>query len=437
MNAQSDLQLQHHVQVRMRRDRVDGRRDFLRYVSAASLAAGSLGFTDLLSLQAAALRRREMSCILLWMQGGPSQFETFSPKPGHANGGETRAIGTSVAGIELSENFPRVAQQMRDVAIVRSMTSKEGSHRRASYLLHTGQLPTPTVKYPTLGSMVASEYGRGGSELPSFVQIGGRGLPVARAGYLGAQFDPFQHPRADQPPQNSRPTSAEQRYRRRLGLLDNLEEGFAARGGRRAVEQHRKLYNQASRMVLSPRMRAFDLEQEPDAMREAYGKHQFGAGCLLARRLIEEGVTFVEVVAGNWDTHFDNFDRSRQLAEQVDRPMAQLLADLRQRGRLERTMVIWMGEFGRTPRINPRSGRDHYPKAFNAALAGGGIQGGRVIGKTDAGGETVTDRPVHVADLFRSICHGLAIDPDREHTSAIGRPIKLVEGGEVVQELFS
>ncbi|MCA9248672.1 MAG: DUF1501 domain-containing protein, partial [Planctomycetales bacterium] len=171
--------------------------------------------------------------------------------------------------------------------------------------------------------------------------------------------------------------------------------------------------------------------------RNAYGRSPFGSGCLLARRLIESGVTFVEVALGNWDTHFDNFQRTRTLAEQLDRPMAALVSDLKERGLLDSTLLVWMGEFGRTPKINPRGGRDHFPRAFNAVLAGAGVRGGQVIGATDASGSTVVDRPVTVPDLFRSACHALEIDADREFNTPIGRPIKIVDGGRTVNELFS
>jgi uncharacterized protein (DUF1501 family) len=183
-------------------------------------------------------------------------------------------------------------------------------------------------------------------------------------------------------------------------------------------------------------MTAFELDREPAKVRAAYGEGDFAAGCLLARRLVEAGVTFVEVSVGNWDTHQDNFAQTKDLAARVDRATAQLLADLHARGLLEKTLVVWMGEFGRTPRINPRAGRDHYPRAFNLALAGGGVRGGQVIGRTDAGGTEVTDRPVTVPDLFRSLCRSLGIDPEAEHTTSAGRPIKVVDQGAVVRELF-
>ena len=172
-------------------------------------------------------------------------------------------------------------------------------------------------------------------------------------------------------------------------------------------------------------------------MRAAYGESQFAAGCLMARRLVEAGVTFVEVSAGNWDTHNDNWPRTTELKGQIDQPFAQLIRDLKQRGLLDTTLVVWMGEFGRTPRINPRGGRDHYPKAFNVAMAGGGVRGGRVIGSTDESGADVNDRPVGVTDLFQTFCRSLKIDAALENMSPIGRPIKIVDGGAAVEELFT
>ncbi|HTN74838.1 MAG TPA: DUF1501 domain-containing protein, partial [Pirellulaceae bacterium] len=366
-------QLVHEVDLTWRRGQLR-RRDFLRGVSLAGAAAGTLSWTDLVSAQATELRSRGMSCILLWMQGGPSQFETFSPKAGHANGGETKAIATSVAGIEVSENLPQTAKMMHEICLIRSMASKEGSHPRATYLMHTGYLPTASVKYPTLGSIAAHQLGDQAAELPNFVRLG-QSRDGAGGGLLGVEFDPFVVNVASGLPENTRPASAQNRYERRLGLLDRLEGDYAANGGQQEVNDHRKLYEKASRMILSPKMKTFDIAQESAATRAAYGDSNFGKGCLLARRLVESGVTFVEVNLGNWDTHDNNFERAKQLCTQLDQPYAQLLKDLKERGMLEKTLVVWMGEFGRTPRINPRGGRDHYPRAFNVALAGGGVKG--------------------------------------------------------------
>ena len=431
--------LHRQLDVSIRGGQVILRRDFLRGVSVAALASGTVSLRELLAVEAGALRRQGRACILLWMQGGPSQFETFSPKPGHANGGETKAIATSVPGIETSENFPKVAAQMKHLALVRSLTSKEGSHPRATYLLHTGYLPTASVKYPSLGSIVASELAgtdaeQAQLELPAFVRVGNV-QNASGGGLLGARFDPFVMPVAGKLPANTTLTTREDRFERRLDLLARLErDGAQPAAGE--VDDHQQLYRKAARMIQSPRMKAFDLAEEPESTRAAYGSSQFASGCLLARRLVESGVTFVEVVSDGWDTHADNFGTSKRLAAGVDQPFAALLTDLEARGLLDTTLVVWMGEFGRTPKINPRAGRDHFPRAFNAALAGGGVRGGQVIGQTDAGGVEVTDRPVRVPDLFQSLCQSLKIDPSKSNMSSIGRPIKLVDGGAPIAGLI-
>jgi hypothetical protein len=449
--------LEHHTAVAVRNRRVVARRDFLKYSLSASaaclgpavvggLASAPLTFAETLAAEADNLRQRGMACILLFMQGAPSQFETWSPLPGHANGGETKAIPTSVPGIEIAENLPHCARAMNDLALIRSVTSKEGNHQRATYLLHHGYLPMGGVKHPTLGANIshqlhAQQIGDAASELPSFVQIGGRLPNSGGGGLLGIDYDPFILQSATRPPANTTPSSAPARFERRLALLESLEgsasaDGFAVHGGEQVVADQHKLVRRAAEMIHSPKMEAFDLDREPAKLREAYGQGEFAAGCMMARRLVERGVTFVEVSSRGWDTHFDNFARTRELAAQVDQPTAQLVADLKQRGMLDRTLVIWMGEFGRTPRINPRAGRDHYPRAFSAVLAGGGVRGGQVIGKLDPSGSDVTDRPVLVTDLFRSVYRALGIDADYENVSPNGRPIKLVDGGEVVSELL-
>jgi uncharacterized protein (DUF1501 family) len=427
-----NIHVQSHVSIRRGQVR---RRDFLKVIPAAALAAGAVSWQDAMIASADDLRRSGKACILLWMQGGPSQFETFSPLPGHANGGETKAIATATSGIEISENLPETAKAMNDICLIRSMTSKEGSHPRASFLMHTGYLPTASVKYPTLGSIVSHEIGDRGSELPSFVRIGNARIGDG-GGLLGVAYDPFVMPAAGRPPENTTLPTSTVRYARRLNLLSQLEAEFAATGGKQEVPDHQNVYAQAAKMITSPKMAAFDLTKEPAKAHEAYGNGPFGQGCLLARRLVEAGVTFVEVNLGNWDTHDNNFERSKTLCGQLDQPYAALLADLKDRGLLESTLVVWTGEFGRTPRINPRGGRDHYPRAFSAALAGGGVKGGQIIGKLDSGGESVKDRPVGVADLFRTICHSLAIDANKENMSGIGRPIRIVDGGSVVTEVL-
>ena len=416
------------------------RRDFLKVIPAAAVAAGALSWHDHMTASAADLRKSGKACILLWMQGGPSQFETFDPKPGNSNGGETKAIKTAVPGIEISENLPQVAKAMGDLCLIRSMNGREGQHPRATFLMHTGYLPSPAVKYPTLGSIVAKEIGNPASDLPSFVRVAGRrgggpgGLPGA--GLLGVDYDPLVVGDAKRPPENTGLSSGEQRFQRRLGLLNQLQADYANQGGQQEVADHQKVYAQAAKLMLSPKMEGFEISKEPQKVRDAYGSSDFGQSCLLARRLVETGVTFVEVVLGNWDTHQDNFNRSRTLCQELDQPFAALLADLKSRGMLDNTLVLWSGEFGRTPRINPNSGRDHYPRAFTSVLAGGGVKGGQVIGSTDAGGDAIKERPVGVNDFLRTVCRSLAIDANKQNPSSVGRPIRIVDGGEAVKEAF-
>jgi uncharacterized protein DUF1501 len=426
--------LHHCVRVAVNRSHVIGRRDFLRGISLAGIAAGTLSWTDLMTAQAAELRKKGKACILLWMSGGPSQFETFSPKPDHPNGGSTKAISTSVSGVQISENFPLLAKSMKDIAVIRSMTSKEGSHPRATFFMHTGYIPSASVKYPSIGAVVAHEIGDSKSKLPSFVRVGGRAQTGSNGGFLGVQYDPFDIQNPAAMPMNTIPTTSVDRFRRRLDLLGQLEQDFAATAPQE-VTDHSQQYERTAKMILSPSMQAFDLSKEPDKTREAYGKTQFGNSCLLARRLVESGVTFIEIDLGGWDTHADNFAKTKELAGQVDQPFAQLIADLKQRGMFDSTVIMWMGEFGRTPAVNPRGGRDHYPRAFNAVVAGGGLRGGQVIGETDKAGVEVTSNPVTVQDLFQSVCKSLKIDPTKENMSPIGRPIKVVDGGKPVKEL--
>lgn len=421
-----------HEQIQLSRGALSRRR-FLHTVSASALAAGCLGFTDLVSLRAEDLRKQGKSMILLWMQGGPSQFETFDPKPGHENGGPTQAINTAVSGIQIAEFWPNVAKTMGDITLIRSMTNKEGNHQRASYQLHTGYVPAGSLKHPSLGAAVAKQIADPAYDLPTVVSIG---RPEAGGGFLGVDYEPFIVDNPGTLPTNVGTPVGQDRLARRLEHMQKLEAEFAARGGQTVVDNQRRIYDKATRLVQSPLTKAFDFSDESQATKDTYGSSQFGRGCLLARRLIEKGVTFVEVRMGNWDTHFDAEDRIKTLSEPVDQGMAALINDLKARGRLNDTIVVWMGEFGRTPKINPRGGRDHYPRCFNVALAGGGVKGGQVIGSSGADGSAPTDAPVSVPDLFTSICKSLMVDPTHENVSPIGRPLKIVDGGSVIPGLF-
>jgi uncharacterized protein (DUF1501 family) len=421
------------VEVRVNRDGEVHRRGFLRRLGAGAFALGGLGWLDCLTLHADELRKARKSCILLWMAGGPSQFETFDPKPGADTQGPTRAIPTTVTGIAIAEHWTRTATVAQEMAFLRSMTSKEGNHGRATYLLHTGYSPSGGIVHPGVGSIVANELGPVDFDLPHFVSILGQSVS---ASFLGVQNAPFAVTDPNRSPDNVATPVAGDRLQRRLGLLRELEQPFARGGAAEQVRDHAAIYDQTAQMVLSPRVKAFDLNAEPESVREVYGRSSFGQGCLMARRLVEAGVTFVEVQSSGWDTHGNELSTLKKLIPPVDQGTAALLADLKLRGLLDNTLVVWMGEFGRTPRVNLTAGRDHFPTAFNVALAGCGVKGGQVIGATDKLGTEVVERPVTVPDLFCTFCKVLGINPRKENQSNVGRPLKIVEGGQVVEEVL-
>jgi hypothetical protein len=425
--------LQTCVHVRVNAGGAVSRRGFLRRLAVGGAAAAGLRWGDALSAYAGELKRQGRACILLWMAGGPSQFETFDPKPGAETQGPTKTIPTAVPGVQIAEHWTRTAAVMDDVAVIRSMTGKEGNHGRATYLLHTSYPPSGGVTHPGFGSLVAQQLGEADFDLPYVVSIAG---PSVGPSFLGVRYAPFVVSDPNLPPDNLTPPVGKDRLTRRLELMKELEAPLARTAAGPLVKEHQALYDQTAQMALSPRTRAFALDAEPDRTRDAYGRSAFGQGCLMARRLVEAGVTFVEVQAGGWDTHSNELESLKKLIPPVDQGTAALLADLKARGLLERTLVIWMGEFGRTPRVNKDAGRDHYPQAFGVALAGSGVRGGRVVGATDKAGVEVAERPVSVQDLFCTFCRALDIDPRAENQSDVGRPLKIVEAGATVEEVF-
>jgi uncharacterized protein (DUF1501 family) len=407
------------------------RRGFLRL--GGGLALAGLGWAGQIGALAAEARKQGKSCILLWMAGGPSQFETFDPKPGAETQGVTKAIASSVPGVQIAEHWTKMAPLMKEVAVLRSLTSTEGNHGRATYLLHTSYAPSGGIVHPGFGAHVSHELGRDDAELPNFVSISGASIGPS---YLGVRHAPFLVTDPAKPPDNLELPVAADRLGRRIDLLKELEEPQKKGAAAQLVKDHQTLYDQTARLALSPQTRAFRLDQETDRVRDAYGRTSFGQGCLMARRLIEAGVAFVEVQSSGWDTHGAELPTLKKLIPPVDQAAAALLVDLKARGLLERTLLIWTGEFGRTPRVNLAAGRDHFPRAFNAFLAGAGVQGGRVVGATDKLGASVAERPITVSDLYCTFCKALDIDPRRELPSDVGRKIKIVEEGEAVHEVF-
>lgn len=438
------------------------RRDFLKLMTAGFSATSLSGWFPFLAAQNQKNLEKQMSCILLWMPGGPSQLDTFDLKPEHENGGEFKPIQTSVPGIQISEHLPQVAQQMEHMAIVRSMKTKEGDHGRASLHLRTGYRPTGPIQYPTLGSLMANEFETNRAGIPNYVSILGNNFlnPAAFGpGFLGPQQAPLmvggnngggddQEYGAPLEVSNIRlrKTVTPEQAKSRVELLKFVENQFTKDRPGLPTESHQSAYEQAVRMMNSSAMSAFNLEEEPTEIRDAYGKNRFGQGCLLARRLVERGVPFIEVALGGpdgqnqigWDTHQDNFSAVQALSETLDPAWAMLMKDLQERGLLESTTIIWMGEFGRTPVINPQTGRDHFPNAWSTVLAGGGIQGGQVYGATNDAGMEVADKPVEVNRLMATIMAAMGIDHTNQNMSPIGRPIRLAEPEvEPIQELLS
>lgn len=414
------------------------RRDWLK-LSAAGVSVLSLsGWFKVLASRAAGTSGKHKSCILLWMDGGPSHKDTFDLKPGTKDTGEFQPIATAVPGIQISEHFPKFAKLMKQAAILRGMSTGEGAHGRAKYYLHTGYREGQGgVSFPSLGSIASAEIGRPNAAMPNYVSIGARSYG---AGFLGARHAPLIVNDPARGVANLKPLTDNSHFKDRVDLLNEMERAFFREYKADASADHRTIYQRAVTLMRSREAKAFDLSLEPTSSKAAYGTGRFAQGCLLARRLIEAGVSFVEVTLGGWDTHQDNFARTKRLSEQVDPALSALVTDLRQRGLLDQTLIVWMGEFGRTPRINKRGakpGRDHYPRAWSSVLVGGGIKGGQVIGKTDKEGATVIERPISALDFLATICETIGINWKKQNNTPIGRPIRIVEkGANPIKELF-
>ena len=396
-------------------------------------AAAGLGLSFALPpLSAGAAERRggerEKSLLVLWLQGGISQLESFDPHPDTKIGGPTKAVRTSLPGVQFADLFPRSAEHARKLSLVRSLVSAEGDHERATYFLKTGFRPDPTVTHPSAGAVAASVHPPARLAIPAHVALNPSQWPP-RGGYLGARHDGFQVHDPGGPPANLTDVASPDRRARRLAGLDILSRSFAAgRPGQLERTRHAETTAEALAMMDSPQVRAFEIADEPAETVAAYGDSRFGRGCLVARRLVETGVRAVEVTLDGFDTHTDNFGGMATQAAVLDPALAALLADLAARDLLESTVVLVMTEFGRTPRINPLDGRDHWPTGFSCLVGGGGLASGRVIGATDPLGEQDPTDPVSVQDLYATVFAALDIDHEYEEMTPIGRPLKRSEG---------
>ena len=414
------------------------RRQFLHTTAASSLSFALPALTT-----EAADRRgaeREKSLILVWLGGGPSQLETWDPHPGTVIGGETTAIETRLPGVQIGSDYPGVADVMDRFSLVRSLTSKEGDHERGTYYLLTGYRPDPSVTHPSLGAIVTRELPSKTLEIPPHVSLG-EGSPFSspRGGYFGAEFDAYKVHRPGEGLGNAKAHAQQDRQTRRLEALRVVSQTFA-QGRKRQVDatRHQATTDAALKMMTSEQLTAFNIDTEPEAIKTAYGDSNFGRGCLVARRLVETGVRTVQVVLDGFDSHVDNFAIHSRRAADLDPALATLVSELETRDLLESTAVLVLGEFGRTPRVNPLGGRDHWPTGFSCLLAGGGLKSGVVIGETDPSGDSLTPSdPISIEQLYATVLQTLGIDPAFEEYTPIGRPLKLADASPIDRLLRS
>jgi hypothetical protein len=430
------------------------RRDVLRSLGLGLLGSACAGWLPALAAEVAQDPRRRRHCILLWMSGGPSQTDTFDMKPGHANGGEFKEIATRVPGLRFSEHLPKLAEHAERLAVIRSLSTKEGDHARGTHLVRTGHSPVGDVAYPSLSCALAKEL-PGAPLLPNYVSVAPQQQVSPAAfgpGFLGQVYAPAivgtsaaaaatPAPNSDSAPLADLkledlelpPGVDPAQAARRMELWNTLERKFFESRGGASFDAHHALYRKAADMMRPEVRAAFDLSAEPEKVRRQYGPGLFGQGCLLARRLVERGVPFVEVGLGDglgWDTHTDNFRQVRRLSEQLDAGWATLMSELQERSLLDSTTILWISEFGRTPAINSSAGRDHFPNAWSCVFAGGGIRGGQAYGRTSADAMTIEENGVGIGDVLATLCTALGVPPDQENITR-DRPIKLAEGAPI------
>lgn len=430
------------------------RRHFMSHLaaSAALTAPVATSFTRALAANTKEMKKGQKACIMLFMNAGPPTIDIWDLKPGAPTGGPFKEIDTTAAGVKISEHMPMMAKQMHNAAILRSMSTREADHNRGRYYMHTGYVPNPSVEHPSYGSVVAKECGNPEVDIPPFVSIGNGAFGP---GFLGASYAPFVVD-SNGDVRNLRMDMQPERLKQRLGMLSQIEGGFAASSRGDAPVEHKKVIDRTVALMTSDQMKAFKIDDESAEIKERYGatvaagaapaqgmmrrNTTFGRSCLIARRLVERGVPFVEVEMGGWDLHANTHDTLKNnLLPTLDQGMSALIEDLAQRGMLENTSVIWMGDFGRTPRINARAGRDHWARCWSTIVAGGGTKGGQAVGATNEDGTAVADNcdPIKSEDMMASVLKGLGISLETTYTSKNNRPMKIANSGKVIKELFS
>lgn len=411
------------------------RRHFMRHLAGASALTGSaLAMGQTLQANANTLKKNNKAAILLWMGGGPSTIDIWDLKPGASTGGPFKPIATN-ADVQICEHMPMMAKNMDKVAVIRNMSTREADHTRGRYYMHTGYVPNPNVVHPSLGAVVAHELTqtRSNLEIPPFVSVGGGS---EGPGFLGMAWAPFSV-NTDGRVQNLDMGIEPDRLTQRMQALRMMETGFIDQDRGLAAAEHAKVLGKTLNLMTSQQMSGFKVDQEPAEVQERYGDNNFGKGCLMARRLVETGVPFVEVNFGGWDNHQNIFPTlQNNRLPQLDRGMSALLEDLAQRELLDDVAVIWMGEFSRTPRINGNTGRDHWARSWSAVVGGAGLNTGMAVGQTNEDGTRVEGNSYTSEDLMASVCKSLGISLETTFTSLNGRPMKIANSGKVITELF-
>jgi len=423
------------------RDHTISRRGFFSAAAAGAAAFADMTRLDLLGSSALAgeMKKQQKRVILLWLAGGASQLETWDPKPGAATGGPFRSIQTAVPGVHITELMPKMAARMNHTLAIRSLNTRNGDHGSGAKLMMRGRKDEANVKFPDLGAVIAKEMGRADSKVPDYVtfytQTEGRTMAPGDAGFLGSRYGPMELTTNNQPDNIKRLDGiTELDHQQRADLRDLLSKQFAQGRTSPTLGSQNEAYQRVRGLMASDKL--FDVSQEPDRIRDKYGRGQFGEQVLIARRLVEAGVPFVRVARAWWDSHGQNFETHQEMVPELDQVMSALIDDLKDRGLLEHTMIITLAEFGRTPAINPSLGRDHFGNAWSCSLTGPGIKPG-AYGKTDATGNKVIEGETDAAKLFATIYSALGINPHKNYYLG-SRPIPLVEPGtEAIKEVLA
>jgi len=416
------------------------RRHFMSHLAgAAAMASPAIAFTNSLMASAVDMKKKNKACIMLWMGGGPSTIDMFDMKPGAPTGGQFKPISTSMDGLQITELMPELAKHMNQMAVVRSMSTREADHNRGRYYMHTGYVPDPNIEHPSYGAVVAHELADKMPQLdiPPFVSVGGGSVGP---GFLGMTWAPFVVDSNGDVRNINSPGQDKNHFERmgeRLTVLEAMEKDFINENRGEAADDHFKIMKKTVSVMTSKQMAAFKVAQEPPTMQDKYGKTAFGKGCLMARRLVEAGVPFVEVDLGAWDNHQGVFTALQRKLPELDKAMTALITDLKDRGLFDSTAIVWMGEFGRTPRINGNAGRDHFARAWSVVVGGAGFKRGVVVGKTNEDGTQVESEPYTSQDLMASVLKSLGVSLETRFTAKNGRPMKIANGGTVIKDLFA